>query len=71
MFNKFKNGERVSIKGKGKISGKLFFNRKATILFRDPYYKDYYVVFDDNIKEWFDGEYIKKIRQRRRKNESK
>ena len=67
MFNKFKNGERVIIWGVGKMYNRFYYKRKATIINRDPYYKDYYVKIDKDINEWFDEDSILKMRQRRKK----
>jgi len=76
MYNKFKDGEKVFVFGPGENCGKFYNNVPATIIERDPYYKDYHVEFKDGSDDWFLSIYIlkrhhkKKRRRRKKKNES-
>lgn len=66
-------GKIVVVNGKGKIDGKIYTNKKGTILECDAYYKDYYILFSDGTKDWIAPQYItsttskKKYRKKRRR----
>ena len=62
MFNKFKNGEIVIVNGKGKCNDKIYINKIAIIICRDPYFKDYNVKFGDESEDWLDEKYIQSFR---------
>lgn len=69
MFSKFKNGEKVVIvKGIGKENGKFYYEEKGKVINRDPYYKDYNILFKDGKSDWFDEIYIRKRRKRKNGN---
>lgn len=61
MFNKFKNSERVIVYGSGEEDGKFYNFTYATVIERDPYYKDYHLKFDDGSEDWMLPKYIHKL----------
>lgn len=60
MFNRYKNGQKVIVYGPGENDGKLYKNVPAQIIERDPYYKDYHVLFLDGTDDWLLPKYIRK-----------
>lgn len=60
MHNEFKNGSKVIVCGPGENDGKIYINRTAIILERDPYYMDYHVKFKDGVDDWILPKYIRK-----------
>lgn len=67
MFNKFKNGQRVIVKGYGKKNGWFYSRRVGTVVCRDPYFLDYEVEFNNGTVDWFDEECITEIKKGRKK----
>lgn len=67
MFNKFKNGERVLVNGFGKNSGKYYSRKRGHVICRDPYYKDYNIIFPDGTEDWFNEEDLRKSRKEKNK----
>lgn len=69
-------GKIVFVTGKGKVNGRLYNNKKGTILDCDAYYKDYYILFSDGTMDWIAPYYItsatrkKSKRKRRKKHEN-
>lgn len=62
MFNKFKIGDIVLIIGIGKCNNKTYFKCKGKIICKDPYYKDYNVKLEDGSEDWFDAQYLIKLK---------
>lgn len=60
MFNKFKIGEIVVVKGIGKKNGWFYYERVGTVICKDPYFKDYNIRFKDGSDDWFDEQDIRK-----------
>ncbi|MBO6232942.1 MAG: hypothetical protein J6I85_07015 [Clostridia bacterium] len=60
MFNKFKNNERVIVNGYGKNDGKLYKNVVGTVIWRDPFYLDYNIRFDDGTEDWLSPRALEK-----------
>ena len=60
-------GKIVIVNGKGKIDGKIYVNKKGTILDCDAYYKDYYILFEDGTKDWIAPQYITSINNKNKK----
>ena len=61
MNNEIKDGERVVICGRGENNGKIYKNEYARIIERDPYYKDYHVIFDSGKTDWINPSDIRKL----------
>lgn len=55
----------------GKINNSYYYKRKGVVICRDPYYKDYNIKFDDGSEDWFDEEYLTKLRKEKRKHGNK
>ena len=66
MKNKFKNNERVVVNGYGKLTKKVYKNKKGFVILRDTYYLDYNVRLDNGIEDWFDGNCLRKMKRRRK-----
>ena len=64
MHSKFKKGEIVIVYGKGEIDGKVYRNKIAKVIERDPYYKDYLVRFEDGTEDWLLPKHIQKLTER-------
>lgn len=66
-------GKIVVVNGKGKFDGKIYNNKKGTILECDAYYKDYHILFSDGTDDWISPQYItattskKKIEKKKEK----
>ncbi len=60
MFNKFKKGCKVIVYGPGQNDGKIYKNIPATVVGRDPYFKDYCVKFKDGTEDWILPQYLRK-----------
>lgn len=60
MFNKFKNNEIVLICGYTKEHNNYYYNERAQIICRDPFYLDYNIKFEDGSEDWVDSIFIKK-----------
>ena len=67
MFSRYKIGEKVIICGIGEFYGTKYENELATIIERDPYYKDYLVKFNNETEDWILPRYIKRQYQTERK----
>ena len=63
----FKKNERVIVCGYGKVDGKFYKDVPATIIERDPYYKDYHVKFKNGTEDWLSPQYIRKPYSRKMK----
>ena len=64
MFNKFKKGDKVIVKGVGENNGKIYTFKIGIVKQCDPYFKDYLVQFPDKTEDWFLPEYLtKKIKE--------
>ena len=61
MFNKFKNNQKVIVNGFGKCNNRLYQNKIAIIICRDPYYLDYNIKFEDGTEDWIDGKFLRKF----------
>ena len=61
MFNKFKNEEIVVVCGYGKNNNQNYNNKIGKIICRDPFYKDYNIIFEDGTVDWFDEECLEKL----------
>lgn len=70
MFNEFKNGEMVFVDGIGEIDEKIYNNIPATIIRRDPYFKDYLVRFRNGTEDWILPKYLRKPYSRKKKKRS-
>lgn len=71
MFMKFKRNQQVLINGIGKFEDTIYKNKLATVIRRDPYFKDFYVRFEDGTADWISPEHIKPIiEQNNRKDEN-
>ena len=68
-------GKIVVVNGKGKIDGKIYINKKGTILECDAYYKDYHILFSDGTNDWIAPQYItstiRKINKRKKRRRKK
>lgn len=60
MFCNFKKGSSVIIHGSGKNEGKFYKNVIATIIEKDPFFKDYHVRLKNGTEDWFEEECLKK-----------
>ena len=60
MHNEFKDGQRVIVCGIGENTGKVYKNMSAIIIERDPYYKDYHVMFSNGKTDWIKPKDIRK-----------
>lgn len=60
MFNQFKKGEEIIVCGFGEECGKFYYQKRAIIKERDPYYKDYLVKFKDGSEDWIISQYLHK-----------
>lgn len=61
MYNKFKINEFVIVNGIGKAHDTQYLGEIAQILWRDPYYNDYNVRFQDGLEDWVDEECLQKF----------
>lgn len=61
MFNRFKNGETVLVRGIGQNNNKHYRGVLAKVIERDPYYKDYLVQFRDGSEDWLIPKYLLKL----------
>ena len=61
MYNKFKINEFVIVNGIGKAHDTQYLGEIAQILWRDPYYNDYNVKFQDGLEDWIDEECLQKL----------
>ena len=52
MHNKFKDGSKVFVYGRGQENGKYYYKEPAIILERDPHFRDYHVRFKDGTEDW-------------------
>lgn len=67
MFNKFNKGSKVFVNGIGQNNGKVYKNAVATVIERDPYFKDYLVRFKDNTEDWILPKDLRKPYERKKK----
>ena len=67
MNNEYKDGESVIVCGVGENSGIVYKNKSARIIERDPYFKDYHVIFSDGRSDWIKPKDIRKPYYSRKK----
>ncbi len=60
MFSKFKKGSEVIVLGYGQVDNKFYANKKAIVIEKDSYYKDYLVKFEDGTEDWIKPKYLRK-----------
>lgn len=61
MFCNFKKGTIVLVHGSGKKNGKFYATVLATVIEKDPFFKDYHVKFNDGTEDWLDAKCLKKL----------
>ena len=71
MFNEFKNGSIVIVFGPGKVDDKYYKNVPATIIERDPFFKDYHIRLKDGTEDWVSSIYLRKAHSKRKKNKKR
>lgn len=67
MFNRYKNKSKVIVYGPGQNNGNFYNNIPATIIERDPYFKDYHVKFKNGTDDWILPKYLRKPYEQTRK----
>lgn len=61
MHNKFKKGTIVVVNGVGKCNDKRYYNMIGIVIERDPFFKDYHILFEDGSKDWLDDKFLEKL----------
>lgn len=61
MFNQFKNGDKVLVRGIGQNNKKHYNGVIAEVIERDPYFKDYHIRFEDGSEDWLLPKYLLKL----------
>lgn len=61
MFNQFKNGDKVLVRGIGQNNKKYYNGVIAEVIERDPYFKDYHLRFEDGSEDWLLPKYLLKL----------
>ena len=70
MFNKFKIGQKVRVKGIDKNEEKYYSNEIGKVVEKDDFFCDYLVTFNNDTSDWFDEKYLTPIRNyKKRRNE--
>lgn len=62
MHNKFNIQSKVIVNGIGKCNGKIYKNKTAIVINRDPFFMDYNVRFKDGTEDWLEEECLKKFK---------
>jgi len=71
MHNKFKDGSKVFVYGRGQENGKYYYKEPAIILERDPHFRDYHVRFKDGTEDWILSKNLRKPYARKKGNKRK
>ena len=67
MFNKFKIGQLVYVRGIGKWNGKKYKHVIGKVIARDDFFLDYEIQFKDGTTDWLDEEYLEAKRNYKKK----